>query len=73
MLEGKEFEKQLGEYGSAYVDVKPNGELEISLVAKISLIGELKKLALKSDNKLDDAAIAWIEMLLKNEDAPKPE
>lgn len=64
MLEGKEIVRSYGENGSAYVDLKPNGELEIGLVLKANLFTELRKLAAKTDNKLDDLAIDYIERLV---------
>lgn len=63
MLEGKEVEKQLGEYGNVFVDVKPNGDVEVGATAKINVFAELRKLAKRTDNKLDDAAIDYIEKL----------
>lgn len=64
MLEGRELEKKLGEYGEAYVDVKPDLKVEVALKAEIDLIAEVKKLAAKTDTPLDDHAIAWLEALI---------
>jgi hypothetical protein len=71
MLEGKEFEQALGEFGSAYADLSAQGVLEIGVSAKVDLIAELKKLALRSDNSLDDKLIEMIEAALKPA-APAP-
>ncbi len=64
MLEGKELEKQLGEYGSVSVDVTPQLKVVIAVEAHIDLIAEAKKLAAKSSTPVDDAAIAWLEKIV---------
>jgi hypothetical protein len=65
MLEGKEVEVKIGEYGSASVDV--TGELKVvaSVSLEIDLIGEVKKLCAKTATPIDDAAIAWLEKLVR--------
>lgn len=65
MLEGKEFEKQLGNYGSVSVDVTPQLKLSVGVEAHVDIIAELKKLAAKTQTPIDDQAIAWIELVLK--------
>lgn len=64
MLEGKEVDVALGSVGRASVDINDKGEVEISVSAKIDLLGELHKLAAKSGTKLDDVVVAAIEKLL---------
>lgn len=64
MLEGKEFEHKIGEYGSASVDLTDNGEVEIAIAVKINLVEEAKKLAAKTATPIDDQAIAWLEKLM---------
>lgn len=65
MLEGKEFEQKLGEYGEASVDVTPDLKIVVSVGAHVDIIAELKKLAAKTKTPVDDTAISWIEGLLK--------
>ncbi len=64
MFEGKELEKQLGEYGSVSVDVSPQLKVVVALEAHIDLIAEVKKLAAKTATPIDDQAIAWLEILI---------
>jgi hypothetical protein len=65
MLEGKEFEKTFGDYGSVSVDVTPDLHVEIALTVKVDLIAEAKKLAAKTATPVDDAAIAWLEKIMR--------
>jgi len=65
MLEGKEFEKNLGEYGHVSVDVTPELYLEIQAGIRVDLIAEIKKLAAKTKTTLDDAFIAQIESMIR--------
>lgn len=65
MLEGTEFEQKIGEVGAVIVDVTPELKLSISAKVEVDLIGELKKLAEKTATPIDDAALAWIEKLVK--------
>lgn len=65
MLEGTEFEQKIGQVGSVIVDVTPELKLSISAKVEVDLIGELKKLAEKTATPIDDAALAWIEKLVK--------
>jgi hypothetical protein len=65
MLEGPEFEQKIGEVGAVIVDVTPELKLSISAKVEVDLIGEIKKLAAKTATPIDDAAIAWIEKLVK--------
>lgn len=74
MLEGKEFEKNIGEYGTASVDLTPQGELKVSLEVHVNLVTEAKKLAAKTATPIDDAAIAWLEKLMQLvQPAPQPQ
>jgi len=63
-LEGKELEGSIGKIGTYSVDLTPKGVVEVSVGVKIDILAELKKLAKRSDNKIDDAAVAIIEKLL---------
>lgn len=64
MLEGKELEGQIGEFGGYAADINDKGQLEISLSVKIDLVAEAKKLAAKTATPVDDQAIAWLEKLM---------
>ena len=64
MLDGKELEVAIGEYGSASVDVTDKGVVELAVSVKVDLLAELKKLAAKTSTPIDDAAIAWVEGML---------
>lgn len=64
MLEGKEVDVKIGEYGSASVDLNAKGEVEIAVAIKVDLVAEAKKLAAKSATPIDDQAIAWLEKLM---------
>lgn len=63
MLEGKEFEKNLGKYGQVSVDVTPRGELEVAVAAKVDLLAEMAKLAKKTGTKLDDMGVQGLMKL----------
>lgn len=65
MLEGKEFEQKLGEYGTASVDVTPELKLKLEVGIEVDLVGEVKKIAAKTATPIDDQAIAWIEGVVK--------
>lgn len=65
MLEGKEFETKIGDYGSASVDVTPDLHLEVAVAVRVDLIAELKKLADKTKTPLDNSAIAWVEGMVR--------
>jgi hypothetical protein len=64
MLEGKELEGKIGEFGGYSVDLGKDGKLTVSVEAKVDLIAELKKLAAQTATPMDDAAIAWVEKML---------
>ncbi len=70
MFEGVEVEKKLGEYGSASADVTPDLKVKVSLSVEIDLIAEAKKLAAKTGTPIDDAAIEWLEKLVRPESPP---
>ncbi len=65
MLEGTEFEQKIGQVGAVIVDVTPELKIKVSASVEVDLIGELKKLAEKTATPIDDAALAWIEKLVK--------
>lgn len=65
VLEGAEFEQKIGQVGAVVVDVTPELKLKASVIVEIDLIGELKKLAEKTATPIDDAALVWIEKLVK--------
>lgn len=71
MLEGKELEKKLGDYGSVSVDVTPDLKVKVAIEAQIDLVAEVKKLAAKTATPVDDAAIAWIEKIVQLAAPPK--
>jgi len=56
MLEGREVDGKIGEYGGYYVDISDNGDLElgVELSAKVNLFDELQKLAEKKE-------IGWLK------------
>lgn len=64
MLEGKEYEKQLGDYGSVSVDVTDKGIIEVALTAKVDIIAELEKIAVKTKNPIDDKVVAYLKEYL---------
>ena len=61
MLEGKEFEQQIGQV-KVEIDLTPEGKLKIG--AEADLLGLLKELAAKTSTPVDDVAVAWIEKVL---------
>ena len=65
MLEGKEFEKKLGEYGAVSIDVTSDLKVKVSLDATFDLITLLKEMAKKTNTPLDDKAIEWVESVIK--------
>lgn len=65
MLEGKEFETKIGEYGTASVDVTSELKVKVEVGLEIDLIAEVKKLAAKTATPIDDQAIEWIEKVVK--------
>lgn len=65
MLEGKEVQGQIGEYGEYYADVAVSGHVEVGVVVRINLVAEAKKLAAKTSTPIDDKAIEWLESLQK--------
>jgi hypothetical protein len=67
MLEGKELDKKLGEYGSAFVDINDQLMLEIGVSAKVDILAEAEKLALKSGNSLAVKAVEILKGLLKKD------
>ena len=63
-LEGNEFEKKIGDYGAAIVDLDDKGMLTVSVGVKVDLLAEVEKLAAKTKTTIDDAAIAWLKGLV---------
>lgn len=64
MLEGKEVDVKIGEYGNASVDFNDKGEVEIAVSIKVDLVEEAKKLAAKTGTPVDDKAIEWLAQLM---------
>lgn len=64
MLDGKEVEHKLGEYGTVSVDVDAKGVVEVAASVKVDLIAELEKLAARSDNSVDDKIVALVKAAL---------
>lgn len=67
MLEGKEIEVKVGEYGTASVDVTPDFYLDAAVVIRIDIIKELRRLAEKTGIKLAESAIDQIELMVRTE------
>lgn len=67
MLEGKEVEVKIGNYGAASVDVDAKGFVEVAVGIKVDLLAELEKLAAKTKTTLDDKFIATVKMLMGRE------
>lgn len=65
MLEGKEFEHKIGDFGSASVDVKDDGTVEVAVALKVDLLAELEKLAAKTAWPIDDTAVAALKKWLR--------
>ncbi len=64
MLEGKEIQTNIGEYGRASVDVTPDLKIRIEVAVEFDLVAEAKKIALKTGTPVDDTAIAWLEAVM---------
>jgi len=60
-LEGKEIEGKIGDIGEYSLDVGLDGFVEVKVGIKVDIIAELEKLALRSDNKIDDAIIKIVK------------
>jgi hypothetical protein len=65
MLEGKELEGKIGEYGQYSVDAHADGIVEASIGLRLDVIAELRKLAAKTSNKLDDKLVDMVEAALR--------
>lgn len=63
MLEGKEFDKQLGEYGHVSLDITPQLKIKVDVGVQVDLVAELKKYAAKTNTPIDDTVAAWLEKL----------
>lgn len=66
MLEGKEFEKQIGDAGVISIDVTPELKViaEVALKQEIDLMSTLEAYVEKSAAKWDDAALDLIKKAL---------
>lgn len=75
MLEGNEVDQQIGKSGKAVVDVSPFGVVKASInwseggvtagaSVEVDVIDILEKLAVKSDNKIDDAIVNMVKSAL---------
>jgi len=64
MLEGKELEKKIGEYGTVSLDVTSELKVRLEVGLEVDLVAEIKKLAAKTSTPIDDAAVAWIEKIV---------
>lgn len=64
MFEGKEVDGKIGEYGAYSLDINDVGVVAIDVGLRVDLIAELRKLALKTDNSLDDKVVDIIEHLI---------
>lgn len=65
LLEGTEVETKIGNVGRAAVDVTPDLKVKLSVSVEFDLVAEAKKLAAKTGTPIDDAAISWLESLVK--------
>lgn len=72
MFEGNEIDKKFGSGGAAIVDVSDKGVakaeaswneggLKASLALEVDVVEILEKLALKTDNKIDDGIVAAVK------------
>lgn len=64
ILEGKELEGKIGDVGAYSVDLTDKGIVEVSVGVKVDLVAELEKLALKTDNSIDDKIVAMVKSAL---------
>jgi len=67
MLEGKELEGSLGQYGSYSVDVTDKGVVEAQVIVKVDIIAELEKAAAKTNQTLDDKVVQYLKKFLGRE------
>jgi len=58
-------EAELGEYGKASVELTSEAKVILSVKAEVDLLGELEKLAAKTETKLDDTVVAYIKQLIE--------
>ncbi len=64
MLEGKEVEGKIGEFGGYSVDVDDKGMIEVAVGVKLDILAELEKIAAKTGTKIDDAVVDALKKLL---------
>lgn len=64
MLEGKELETKLGDFGFASVDVTPDLKIVLAVNAQIDLIAEMQKLAEKTPQGWDDTVVSALKAFL---------
>ncbi len=59
-----ELEGKIGSVGTYSVDVTSKGIVKATVGVEVDLVAELEKLALKSDNKIDDAIVNMVKAAL---------
>lgn len=64
MLEGKEVSGVIGNIGTYSVDLDATGVVEVSVGVKVDVVAELEKLALKTDNAIDDKIVQLVKSAL---------
>lgn len=65
MLEGKELEKQIGEYGSVSVDIDDQLKVKVAVEGHVDLMAELHKVVDKTGNPIAKWLVSALEALLK--------
>lgn len=67
MLEGIEFQKELGDAGKVSVDLTPELKViaEVAFKKEIDLIAVIKELAEKTATPIDDKVIEFLEKISK--------
>lgn len=63
MLEGKELEGNIGNFGSYYLDANDKGVVEAGVALKIDLLEQLAKLAKKTGTEVDDVVVKGLMKL----------
>jgi hypothetical protein len=68
-LDGKEIEGDIGKYGKYFVDLKPDGKIEIAVLlgTTVDIIAEVEKLAAKTNTKIDDNIAKFLKALVGRE------
>lgn len=67
VLDGVEFQKELGDAGSIKIDVTPELKVvaEVAVKKEIDLLAIIKELAEKSATPIDDKVIEFLEKIIK--------